>query len=63
MIYIDVIENVSIDENSEDYNKYLKIAKIRITNGLFNTYDKYIKNNYKIDINYNALKTVKNYFN
>ena len=63
LIYIDVIENVSIDENSEDYNKYLKIAKIRITNGLFNTYDKYIKNNYKIDINYNALKTVKNYFN
>ena len=34
-----------------------------MTNELFNTYDRYIKEIYEIDINYKALKTVKNYFN
>ena len=63
LIYIDKIENVSIDENSEEYEKYLNLSKIRITNEVFNTYDAYLKEKYKIDINYNALNTVKNYFN
>ena len=30
---------------------------------LYNTYDNYLKKNYKIDINYQALNKVKNYFN
>ena len=63
LIYIDKITNASIDENSKDYDKYFKLAKINMTNKLFNTYDKYIKEKYKIDINYKALSTVKNYIN
>ncbi len=35
---------------------------MKITNGLFNAYDSYIKKRYKIDINYKALDTVKNYY-
>ena len=57
------MENVTISEQSEEYKKYLNLSKIKITNGLFNTYDDYIKKKYKIDINYKALDTVKNYFN
>ena len=63
LIYIDKVINVYIDENSKDYDKYFKLAKITITNNLFNTYDDYIKKKYKIDINYKALNTVKSYFN
>ena len=63
LIYIDKIVNVSIDENSDEYQKYFKLATVSMTNGLFNTYDNYIKKKYKIEINYKALKTVKNYFN
>ena len=63
LIYIDKIENVSINNNSEDYQKYLDLSRIRIVNDLYNTYDNYIKKRYKIDINYQALNTVKNYFN
>ena len=63
LIYIDMIENVSIDEKSDEYEKYLNLSKTKITNGLFNTYDNFIKEKYKIDINYKALNTVKNYFN
>ena len=63
LIYIDEIHNVSIDETSEEYEKYMRLSKIKIANELFNTYDNYIRNKYKIDINYKALKTVKSYFN
>ena len=63
LIYIDEIHNVSIDETSEDYEKYMRLSKIKIANELFNTYDNHIRSKYKIDINYNALKTVKSYFN
>ena len=63
LVYVDEIENTSIDINSEEYEKYSKLSKIKIANNLFDTYDNYIKEKYKIDINYKALNIVKNYFN
>ena len=63
LVYIDKIENVTINEKSEEYEEYLNLSKIKLTSGLFNTYDNYIKKKYKIDINYKALDKVKNYFN
>jgi hypothetical protein len=63
LVYVEKVENVTISEQSEEYKKYVNLSKIKITNGLFNTYDEYIKKKYKIDINYKALDTVKNYFN
>ena len=63
LVFIDKITDVYIDENSDEYKKYLNLSKISITNELFNTYDNYIKEKYKIDINYKALKTIKDYFN
>lgn len=62
LIYVDKIENLSIEENSEDYAKYLNLSKVEITTSLFNTYDAYLKKKYNIDINYSALNNVKNYF-
>ena len=63
LIYIDKITNVTINKNSNEYEKYFNLSKSKITSRLFNTYDHYIKKKYKIDINYKALDTVKNYFN
>ena len=63
LVFIDKIENTSINQKPDEYKKYLNLSKVRITNNLFNTYDSYLKKNYKIDINYKALNTVKNYFN
>ena len=63
LVFIDKIENIAINENSSEYQKYLKMAKTQITASLYNTYDNYIKKRYKIDINYQAVDTVKNYFN
>ena len=62
LIYIDKIENVAIDESSKEYEKYLNLAKEKIKNELLNTYDYYLKERYKIDINYQALDIVKSYF-
>jgi len=62
LIYIDKIESVNIKESSSEYQKYLNLSKIKITNELYNTYDNYIKKRYKIDINYQALDAVKNRF-
>ena len=39
------------------------ISKIKIVNELYNTYDNLLEKRYKIDINYQALDAVKNYFN
>ncbi len=63
LIYIDKIQNVNIDINSEEYQKYLNLTKLEITNQLYKTYDKLIKERYEIDINYQTLNTVKDYFN
>ena len=38
------------------------MSKLRITNELYKTYDAYLKNKYKVKINYNALDNVINYF-
>ena len=63
LVYVDNIIDVSADENSDEYKKYFNLSKISITNELFNSYDKYIKEKYEIDINYKALKSIKDYFN
>ena len=63
LVYIDLIQDVKINKKSDKYSKYLNLSKIRITTGLFNTYDNYIKQKYNIDINYKALDTIKNYSN
>ena len=63
LIYVEKIENVSIDEKTEEFKQYSNISKIKLANKLFNTYDNYIKEKYEIEINYKALDTVKNYFN
>ena len=62
LIYIDKIENALINKNSQDYNKYLNLSKTKIISNLSNTYDLYLNNKYKININYKALNKVNNYF-
>ena len=63
LVFIDKVENVTVNENSEEYQKYLDLSRSRIVKELYNTYDNYLSKKYKIDINYQALDVVKNYFN
>ena len=61
LIYIDNIEHGSNTEVSDEYEKYFNLTKGEMTNNIFNTYDHYLKNKYKININHKALEKVKNY--
>ena len=61
LIYIDSIENVSITKNSEEHKQHFLLSRDKIVSELYNTYDSYLKNKYKIDINYKALDSIKNY--
>ena len=63
LIYIDKIKNVTIDENSGEYQKYFNLSKNQIVSELYNTYENYIQKKYKIDINYQALDAIKNSYN
>ena len=62
LIYIDKIENVSIGEKTENYKKYFDLSKNKITTDLYNTYNSYLENKYKININHQTLAKTKNYF-
>ena len=61
LIYIDSVENVNIAKNSEEHEQHLLLSRDKIVRELYNTYDSYLKNKYKIDINYKALDGIKNY--
>ena len=62
IIYIDRIENVSINENSENYKKFFNLSKVKMTADLYITYNSYLENKYEININYKVLDSAKNYF-
>ena len=62
LVYVDKVKNTSIKENAEGYEKYSNLSKLKLTGDLYNTYDSYLKNKYKIKINYNILNNIKNYF-
>jgi len=63
LIYINKIKNVTIDNNSDEYQTYYTMSKNQTVNGLYNTYENYIQKKYKVDINYQAVDTIKNSLN
>ena len=62
LIYVDKIEQTSVEQNSENYDKYFSLSKAKITSRLYNTYDSYLINKYTINTNYKALNNIKNNF-
>jgi len=63
LVYIDKVNHVKIDKNSDEYKNYSDLSESRLVNRLYHSYDNYIKKKYKIEINYKTLDTVKNYYN
>ena len=51
-----------ISKNSNDFHLYKKQSNEKIRNSIYDTYDFYINNKYKVKINEKVLERVKNYF-
>ena len=62
LIYVDKIENVSIEQEPKKLNDYIKNSRFELVSSIYSTYDLFLKKKYKIDINYKALNNVENYF-
>ena len=64
-IYLAKITDISfndISKNSEDFSLYKNQSNERIKDTIYDTYDLYINEKYKIKINEKTLERVKNYF-
>ena len=63
LIFIDNIEKVTINSSANEYKKYFNLTKVQMMSSVYNTYDIYLRDKYKIDINYQSLEVLKNSFN
>ena len=51
-----------IKKDSKDYKKYVKKAKADYISKVYQSYDKYINSNYKIEVNDKVVERLKNSF-
>jgi len=62
LVYVKEVKNKNIENDGKDYDKYFNLSKTEMMSSLYNSYDIYLKNKYKIDINYKVLDQIDNYF-
>ena len=56
-------KNFDMEHLNDTYKKPNPLSgRISMTNSLYNTYNSYLENKYKIKINYSALNSVKDYY-
>ena len=59
-------ENLKDPDNwvlaSNEYNKYYQETIIGLKNNIYSSFDHYINQKYKVEINYKTLEKLKNYF-
>jgi len=63
LVFIESVEKVKISADTDEYKKYFNLTKVQMMSALYNTYDTYLRDKYKIDINYQSLEILKNSFN
>ncbi len=54
--------NKKLKKDMKEYNKILLLTKDKIKNEIYSSYDQYLNNNYKVEINQNTLERTENYF-
>jgi len=62
LVYIEKTENIKLDKNSKDYEKYKLKARMSLAKEIYKTYDKSVNAKYKIDVNSKAIDRIKNSF-
>ena len=62
LVWIKEIQKPSLDKTSDEYNKYYYEAIIGLKNNIYSSFDHYINQKYKVEVNYKTLERLKNYF-
>ena len=62
LINIKEIQKPSFNKNIEEYDKFYYETVINLKNNIYTSYDSYVNQKYKIDINYQTVERLKNYF-
>mgnify|MGYP000380270131 FL=1 len=62
LILVKEIQKTNLDKTSDDYDKYYYETVISLKNNIYSSFDRYINQKYKVEINYKTLERLKNYF-
>jgi len=62
LVWLKETQIPNLDKTSEDYDKYYYETVIGLKNNIYSSYDNYIYQKYKVEINYQVLDRIKNYF-
>ena len=62
LIWVKKIQKPSLDKTSDEYDKYYHETIIGLKNNIYSSFDHYINQKYKVEINYKTLEKIKNYF-
>ena len=62
LILVKEIQKTNLDKTSDEYDKYYYETVISLKNNIYSSFDHYINQKYKVEINYRTLEKLKNYF-
>jgi len=62
LIWVREIQKPSLDKASDQYDKYYHETIIGLKNNIYTSFDHYINQKYKVEINYKTVEKLKNYF-
>ena len=62
LVWLKETQIPNLDKAAEKYDKYYYETVIGLKNNIYSSYDNYIYQKYKVEINYQVLDRIKNYF-
>ena len=62
LIWVREIQKPSLNKASDEYDKYYYETIIGLKNNIYSSFEQYINQKYKVEINYQTLDRLKNYF-
>ena len=61
LVWVREIQKPSLNKASDEYDKYYHETIIGLKNNIYSSFDHYINQKYKVEINYKTLERLKNY--
>ena len=62
LIWLNEIQETKLSNTSENYEKYRYETSIDLKNNIYSTFDYYLSDKYKVQINHQTLERLKNYY-